>query len=102
MQHQNSINQIRGQIELIEVYQHQNLQNCELINKKINKFEGLEQQIQRIQDRCRIAFGQEAKYTNHIHDSDRMKQEAIKEMDHRISKMQKSQNDLSKKLKAVE
>ena len=48
MQHQNSINQIRGKIELIEVYQHQNLQNCELINKKINKFEGLEQQIQRI------------------------------------------------------
>jgi len=48
MQHQNSINQIRGQIELIEVYQHQNLHNCELINKKINKFEGFEQQIQRI------------------------------------------------------
>lgn len=40
MQHQTSINQIMGKIELIEVYQHQNLQNCELINKKINKYEG--------------------------------------------------------------
>lgn len=39
-QHNNSLAQIKGQIELIEVYQHQNLQNCEYINKKMAKYEG--------------------------------------------------------------
>lgn len=103
MQHQTSINQIMGKIELIEVYQHQNLHNCELMNKKINKFEGFQHQLQRIQDRCRISLGQEAKYTNNINENLLMsKQEVIKEIDNRMNKMQKSQNDLNKKLKAVE
>lgn len=103
MQHQTSINQIMGKIELIEVYQHQNLQNCELINKKINKYEGFQHQLQRIEDKCRISFGQEAKYTNNINENVLMsKHEVIKEIDNRMNKMQKSQNDLNKKLKAVE
>jgi hypothetical protein len=40
-QHQKSIGQMKDQIELLEVYQHQNLQNCEHINKKMAKVEEL-------------------------------------------------------------
>jgi hypothetical protein len=40
-QHHKSIGQMKDQIELLEVYQHQNLQNCEHINKKMAKVEEL-------------------------------------------------------------
>jgi septal ring factor EnvC (AmiA/AmiB activator) len=39
-QQHHSISNIKQQIELIEVYQHQNLQNCEHINKRLAKHEG--------------------------------------------------------------
>jgi DNA repair ATPase RecN len=56
--HDTSLLQLKGQLQLVEVYQHQNLQNCEHVGKRMAKLEGLEQQVQRLDDRCRLAFGQ--------------------------------------------
>lgn len=40
-QTQRCVSKMKDQIELLEVYQHQNLQNCEHINKKVARLEEL-------------------------------------------------------------
>lgn len=102
-QHHNSLTQMKGQIELIECYQHQNLQNCEHIHKKISKLDNIEHQLQRLEDRYRLAFAQESKFGNAYECTEKSaKQDMLKDIDQRVSKIEKSNADFSKKIKAIE
>lgn len=58
-----SIGKILQRMELLEIYQHQSLQSCEQMGRKISKVDEFENRIIRVEERCKISSCSENRST---------------------------------------
>ena len=58
-----SIGKILQRMELLEIYQHQGLQSCEQMGRKISKVDEFENRIIRVEERCKISSCSENRST---------------------------------------
>lgn len=56
-----SIEKVKQKLELLEIYQHQSLQTCEQMGRKMSKVDQFENRMIRVEERCKIIPFSEAK-----------------------------------------